>query len=134
MSEPHADYAARQAAMDAEYVAAGGGAPNHQRQFPQVFRGNPVDDMADPEVYRADDAPEPVALSQDGSAVKRLIEFMESLTKEKCYVHKLAFMRIVGRDNRSFAELAKIAGTSKATFLREYWRVDRFLRGGEGGK
>jgi len=67
MTAPHDDYATRQSRMDAEYVEAGGDAPNHQRQFPQVFRGAPVDDVVQPEVYRADDEPEPIELSRGDS-------------------------------------------------------------------
>jgi hypothetical protein len=133
MTVPHDDYAARQARMDAEYIEAGGDAPNHQKQFPQVFRGAPVDDVVQPEVYRADDS-EPIGLSRGDTSTKGFIEFVVGMPEEKFRVRQLAFARLVGLDHRSFAELAKVAGTSTATFRREYWRVNQILRGSEGEK
>jgi hypothetical protein len=79
-----------------------------------------------------DDKPEPIELSRGDSATQRLIDFMASLPKEKCYVRKLCFMRLIGRDNRSFKELAEDAGIPKTTFMREFWRVDRLLRSRKG--
>jgi hypothetical protein len=76
-----------------------------------------------------DDVPEPIDLARGDSSMQRLIDFIGSLKKERCYMRKLAFMRIIGRDNRSFAELAKEVGVSKSTFRLEYWRVHELLTG-----
>ena len=128
MTAPHDDYAARQARMDAEYIEAGGTAPNHQRQFPQTFNGSPVDDVVQP-IYPDDQEPEPIELSRGDTSTKGLIEFVVSMPEEKFRVRQLAFARLVGLDHRSFAALAEVAGTSTATFRREYWRVNQILRG-----
>ena len=122
------DYASRQAQMDREYVEAGGDAPNHQKQFPQVFRGNPVEDVVQP-IYPDDQEPEPIELSRGDTSTKGFIEFVVGMPEEKFRVRQLAFARLVGLDHRSFAELAKVAGTSTATFRREYWRTYEILRG-----
>ena len=131
MTAPHDDYAARQAQMDREYIEAGGDAPNHQRQFPQVFRGAPVDDVVQP-IY-PDDTPElepiaPLELNQAG-LVKRFIAFLEATKEEKFKLRRLAFLLLIGRVEMSFEELGKATGVSTSTARREFFRVDEFFRG-----